>query len=222
MSEIGNKTVFAKNLDYQMRLRKIDRNKLCADLGFKYSTVSEWLAARKYPRIDKIEMLANYFGILKSYLIEDRSNSAKIIRKRALELCKEKGVTLEKMASDLHINLDILNEFNKTELEDKISPIPDEAYQALYDMSLYLETTMGYLWGMMDNREQSRMLSGHESFGKAEIESINPKDARLREIVQRIDALPDSDRNSLLDQIENLLKFYYQTLLNNQKNGDDS
>lgn len=73
MNGIGNKKAFAVNLAYQMNRKNIDRNKLCKDLNFKYSTVSEWLAARKYPRIDKIELLANYFGVLKSDLIEDKA-----------------------------------------------------------------------------------------------------------------------------------------------------
>lgn len=64
----------------------------------------------------------------------------------------------------------------------------------------------------------SRRMSGTEIIAKAELMDINPKDARLREIVYKIDHLPDSDRSSLLDQIDNLMKFYYQTLLNNQKN----
>ncbi|MBQ9862115.1 MAG: helix-turn-helix transcriptional regulator [Clostridia bacterium] len=53
-----------------MNQKGVDRNQLCADLGLKYSTVSEWLSAKKYPRIDKIELLANYFGVHKSDLIE--------------------------------------------------------------------------------------------------------------------------------------------------------
>lgn len=71
MSELGNKQVFAKNLQRYMDKENIDRYKLCKDLNFKYSTVSEWLAAKKYPRIDKIEIIANYFHILKSDLIEE-------------------------------------------------------------------------------------------------------------------------------------------------------
>lgn len=73
MTALGNKLIFSNNLKNIMEKRKIDRNKLCEDLGFKYSTVSEWILAKKYPRIDKIEMLANYFGINKSDLIEDNS-----------------------------------------------------------------------------------------------------------------------------------------------------
>lgn len=70
MSDLGNKLVFASNLKRYMKKFNIDRYQLCDALGFKYSTVSEWLAANKYPRIDKIEKMANYFGIQKSDLIE--------------------------------------------------------------------------------------------------------------------------------------------------------
>ena len=41
--------------------------------GFPYSTVTEWINGRKYPRIDRIEIMADYFGILKSALIEEKS-----------------------------------------------------------------------------------------------------------------------------------------------------
>lgn len=74
MSNLGNKKTLSQNLQRLMNLHKIDRNKLCADLGFKYSTVSEWLSANKYPRIDKIELMANYFNVQKSDLIEEHSN----------------------------------------------------------------------------------------------------------------------------------------------------
>lgn len=70
MSDLGNKEVLAKNLIHYMETFNKDRNKLCDDLGFKYSTLSDWINANKYPRIDKIEMMANYFGIQKSDLIE--------------------------------------------------------------------------------------------------------------------------------------------------------
>lgn len=75
----NQKKQFADNLQAQMSKKGIDRYQLCRDLGFKYSTVSEWLSANKYPRIDKIEMLAQYFGIKKSDLIEGTSSNAEII-----------------------------------------------------------------------------------------------------------------------------------------------
>ena len=67
-----NNEIFAKNLKFYMEQKKVDRYQLCEDLGFKYSTVCEWLSANKYPRMDKIEMLAKYFEINKSDLIEEK------------------------------------------------------------------------------------------------------------------------------------------------------
>ncbi|MCI7677881.1 MAG: XRE family transcriptional regulator [Streptococcus orisratti] len=70
---LGNKEVMSNNLKYYMNKKGVDRNQLCSDLDLKYMTVSDWINAKTYPRIDKIELLANYFGINKSDLIEEKS-----------------------------------------------------------------------------------------------------------------------------------------------------
>lgn len=75
MSNIGNKNVFAKNLEKYMQINGKTRNDLCKALNLKYTTVSDWVNGKKYPRMDKVEMLANYFGILKSDLIEEKVTS---------------------------------------------------------------------------------------------------------------------------------------------------
>lgn len=81
MSDLGNKEIFSKNLRYYMTLNQKTRNDICNDLGFKYTTFTDWYNGNIYPRIDKIEMLANYFRIEKSDLIEDKSNkNSKIFR----------------------------------------------------------------------------------------------------------------------------------------------
>ena len=46
-------------------------------VGVSAPTFNEWLKAKKFPRIDKVEKLANYFGILKSDLIEDKTEMQK-------------------------------------------------------------------------------------------------------------------------------------------------
>lgn len=71
MSDIGNKEILAKNLAKQIEESKKTRAEICEALGIAYSTFSEWVTAKKYPRIDKIEMLAEYFGVKKSDLIEN-------------------------------------------------------------------------------------------------------------------------------------------------------
>ncbi len=73
MSDLGNKEIFAKNLQYYMILNKKTRNDVCRDLEIPYSTFTDWYNANIYPRIDKIQLLANYFGIQKSDLVESRN-----------------------------------------------------------------------------------------------------------------------------------------------------
>lgn len=72
MSDLGNKEIFSRNLRALMQKSGKDRNQVCEDLGFKYTTFTDWYNGNKYPRIDKIELLANYFGVLKSDLIENK------------------------------------------------------------------------------------------------------------------------------------------------------
>ncbi|MFI8574024.1 helix-turn-helix domain-containing protein, partial [Stenotrophomonas bentonitica] len=40
--------------------------KLSNDLKVKYTTLSDWINAKNYPRIDKIELLADYFNVTKA------------------------------------------------------------------------------------------------------------------------------------------------------------
>lgn len=75
MSNIGNKEIMSKNLKYYIEKSGKDRRELAEIWGFPYSTVTEWINGRKYPRIDRIEVMADYFGILKSDLIEERTDA---------------------------------------------------------------------------------------------------------------------------------------------------
>lgn len=72
MSSIGNKEIMARNLKYYIQRSGKDRRELAGIWGFPYSTLSEWINGRKYPRIDRIEIMADYFGIQKSDLIEEK------------------------------------------------------------------------------------------------------------------------------------------------------
>ena len=71
---LGNKEVMAKNISKYMRINNVDRTQLSKDLKVKYTTLSDWINAKTYPRIDKIELLANYFNVTKADLVEDDSN----------------------------------------------------------------------------------------------------------------------------------------------------
>ena len=73
MSNLGNKQTMAKNLSYYVERSGKSKRELAEITGVAPSTFNEWTKGNKYPRIDKIEKLANYFGILKSDLIEERT-----------------------------------------------------------------------------------------------------------------------------------------------------
>lgn len=75
MSGLGNKEIMARNIKRLMELKGKDRNEICKDLGFKYTTFTDWINAKTYPRIDKIELMADYFGVLKSDLVEEKTGS---------------------------------------------------------------------------------------------------------------------------------------------------
>ena len=70
-----NKKIFVKNLNYYMTINNKKQADLVTELGLKTSTVSDWVNGKKYPRVDKMQLLADYFGILKSDLTEEHETS---------------------------------------------------------------------------------------------------------------------------------------------------
>ena len=74
MSNLGNKEIMAKNIQYYMDKYDKTRQEMCEALGVKYTTFTDWVKGNSYPRIDKIELMANYFGISKADLVEDHND----------------------------------------------------------------------------------------------------------------------------------------------------
>lgn len=72
MSDLGNKEIMSKNIRHYMDINNVTRQDMCNALGVKYTTLTDWIKGNAYPRIDKIELMANYFGINKSDLVEEK------------------------------------------------------------------------------------------------------------------------------------------------------
>lgn len=68
---IENKQVMAKNILHYMEINGVNATDICKALGFKHNTFSDWVNAKAYPRIDKIELMARYFHISKADLVEE-------------------------------------------------------------------------------------------------------------------------------------------------------
>ena len=98
MSALGNKEIMARNIKRYMQKNGISRKDFCERLGFAYSTVTDWLNAEKYPRIDKIEMMANFFGISKADLVEPPASSTPPAQKEDRE-----HKHLQNLLSDPHL-----------------------------------------------------------------------------------------------------------------------
>lgn len=75
---MDNKDVFATNLKRYMDENGKSRKEVSEAIGVSYYTFTDWVKGKKYPRMDKVEKLAEYFGILKSDLIEKKSVQERI------------------------------------------------------------------------------------------------------------------------------------------------
>ncbi len=64
--------IFAKNLNFLLEKNDKTQIDVAERLGIKQSTFSSWCTGSKMPRMDKVQALADYFGVMKSDLIEEK------------------------------------------------------------------------------------------------------------------------------------------------------
>ncbi|EHJ08091.1 helix-turn-helix domain-containing protein [Staphylococcus simiae] len=65
--------ILSENLRQLMKENNITQVELSEAIGVSQSTISNWLKEVKYPRISKVQELANYFNVPKSKITEDKS-----------------------------------------------------------------------------------------------------------------------------------------------------
>lgn len=75
MSEIESKRIFQKKFNQLLEERQITQKEVAGICNASTSTVSTWSNGTNMPRMDKIERLANHFGLPKSYFIEEEPAS---------------------------------------------------------------------------------------------------------------------------------------------------
>ena len=77
MAKEWSKRVFAQNLQRYIAEAGKTQKEIADIIGVSAPTFNEWVSGKKFPRIDKIQRLADYFGILKSDLIEEKMTEEK-------------------------------------------------------------------------------------------------------------------------------------------------
>lgn len=102
---MDNKNIFAANLKRYMKEHNKSRREVSEALGISYFTITDWVNGKKYPRMDKVEMLANYFGIQKSDLIEDKTKNEKPTAEDELSENVKKLVDYAKAVPDDKVDL---------------------------------------------------------------------------------------------------------------------
>lgn len=63
--------IFSDNLRLQMSKRRLNGSEIAKICGVSKQAVSSWINCQRLPRMDKVEILCQYFGIPKSALLEE-------------------------------------------------------------------------------------------------------------------------------------------------------
>lgn len=78
MANQKQKDILSKNLIKNLERKGITQTQFAQMLDYPEMTVSNWINAKYYPRIDKIQEMADFFNINKSDLIEDKIDLSQI------------------------------------------------------------------------------------------------------------------------------------------------
>ena len=88
-TDLGSQEIFSSNLIRYLAESGKTQKEVAAAVGVSTGTFCDWVKGRVYPRMDKIQKLAEYFGIRKSDLVEERdieAESASVEDERVLDL----------------------------------------------------------------------------------------------------------------------------------------
>lgn len=98
MSDDKQKEVFARNLNKYLERSGKTQKEVAQAIGVIPTTFNTWCLAQALPRMGKVQLLADYFGINKSDLIEDNSDTEYYLdaetAKKAQEIFENKQLSL--------------------------------------------------------------------------------------------------------------------------------
>lgn len=63
--------IFANNLKFYVMRSGKTQSQVALDLGVSKGTFSDWISCRSQPRMNRVQQIADYFGVSKSELLED-------------------------------------------------------------------------------------------------------------------------------------------------------
>ena len=81
-----NLDVFTRNFKRHLALSGKRQVEVANAVGVSTGTITDWKKGRSYPRMDKIQLLAEFFGIQKSDLVEDVNIAKETISNKEQEI----------------------------------------------------------------------------------------------------------------------------------------
>jgi repressor LexA len=85
-SDLGNKEIFSRNLKRYLESSGKTQKEVAIFLEVSTGTFCDWMKGRSYPRMDKVQKLADFFGIKKSDLVEDVNVSKETVSNKEQEV----------------------------------------------------------------------------------------------------------------------------------------
>ena len=70
-TDLGNKEIFIRNLKRQLEISGKKKIEVAKAIGVSSGNFSDWLKGRSYPRMDKIQRLAEFFDVQMADLVDD-------------------------------------------------------------------------------------------------------------------------------------------------------
>lgn len=73
MTDEEQKKIFSKNINYYINQSGKQQKEIAKDLGYNPTTFNTWCVGKIIPSAGKVQKIADYFGIGKSDLLDDKS-----------------------------------------------------------------------------------------------------------------------------------------------------
>lgn len=120
LTKADSREVFSRNLRLFMAKTNSSRKEVSEAIGVSYFTFSDWCNGKKYPRIEKLEILAKYFGVSVSELVGEQQSEP--LKSESTKSSKDEVL-------DIVIRLHTDKEFLR--IVEKISALDNEKIKAL-------------------------------------------------------------------------------------------
>lgn len=75
MSDNNAREVFVTNLNRLMKENNVSQADIVARFGITASTVSDWVTGKKYPRVNRMQQLADLFHVPMSYFMSEHADA---------------------------------------------------------------------------------------------------------------------------------------------------